>query len=172
MPGSVKRAQQPIEVAAGLIFKAGRVLIARRQLGEHMGGMWEFPGGKREPGETFREALRSELHEELGIKVEVCEELWKFLHRYADRMVRLRFYHCNILAGDPSPLGCADLAWASRDELSRYNFAAADRRLLTRLRRRVRLWKGSTSSRLMRIGPMNRSAASVVSRCPPGQKRR
>ena len=57
-----------IEVAAGLIFRSGQLLITQRHADSHLGGLWEFPGGKREPGETFEQCLRRELHEELGIE--------------------------------------------------------------------------------------------------------
>src|SRR5512134_3411193 len=60
-----------VEVSAGLIFRAGKLLITQRHADSHLGGLWEFPGGKREPGETFEECLTRELQEELGIQVEV-----------------------------------------------------------------------------------------------------
>ena len=63
-------AEAPVEVAAGLVFREGKLLITRRSAGGHLGGLWEFPGGKREPGETFEQCLHRELREELGIEVQ------------------------------------------------------------------------------------------------------
>ncbi|RTZ80514.1 MAG: hypothetical protein DSZ01_02110, partial [Gammaproteobacteria bacterium] len=79
-----------IEVAAGVLQDAaGRVLLARRPEGVHQGGLWEFPGGKVEPGESVRQALERELEEELGIGIKACRPLIRVGHRYADRNVVL-----------------------------------------------------------------------------------
>src|SRR6185369_202540 len=83
-----------IEVAAGVVFRDGRVLITQRRPGGHLGGLWEFPGGKRESGETFARCLRRELMEELGIEAEVGECLGSVTHRYPGKTVRLKFYRC------------------------------------------------------------------------------
>jgi len=129
-----------IEVAAGLIFRSGRLLITQRQADAHLGGLWEFPGGKREPGETFPECLRRELREELGCGVTVGERLESLRHDYPDKSVLLEFFACRMERGEPQPLGCAALRWVTREELGRYAFPAADARLLERLRRDAALW--------------------------------
>jgi mutator protein MutT len=130
-----------LEVAAGLIFRAGRVLLAQRRAGDHLGGLWEFPGGKREAGESFPDALRRELREELGIEVEVGERLATAVHHYPGRSVHLEFYRCHLVSGDPRPTGCAALAWAGREELAHYTFPAADEGMVAQLRERPEFWQ-------------------------------
>ena len=131
---------QPIEVAAGLVFKNGKVLITQRYPDAHQGGLWEFPGGKREPGETFAACLQRELHEELAIQVTVAEEVETIRHEYPDKTVILKFIRCAWKANDPQNLGCAAFRWITLDQLDRYHFPAADARLLNTLRRRPDLW--------------------------------
>jgi mutator protein MutT len=127
-------AGQPIEVAAGLVFKDGKLLIARRPPLAHLGGLWEFPGGKREGGETYEECLHRELAEELGIEVQVLELVAALTHDYPERSVHLRFFRCRWLRREPLGDAGQALAWVTAEELSHYDFPAADARLLNRLR--------------------------------------
>lgn len=133
--------ENKIEVSAGLVFHNGRLLITRRQPGEHLGGLWEFPGGKRKTRETFEESLVRELREELGIKVAVQELLASLTHKYPERTVHLRFFLCSWKSGRLRPLGCSAFKWIGVDELAEHEFPAADARLLKKLRRSPRLWK-------------------------------
>ena len=130
-----------IEVAAGLVFRRGKLLITQRYPEAHLGGLWEFPGGKREPEETFPECLRRELREELGIEVEVGEEMETLTHAYPEKTVLLRFYHCRWLEQEPRNVGCQAFRWIGPDELESYEFPAADARLLERLAGFPELWK-------------------------------
>jgi len=123
-----------IEVAAGLVFRDGQLLITQRPAGGHLAGLWEFPGGKREPGESFEQCLRRELKEELGIEVEIHEEVEAITHRYPDKTVHLRFFRCSWTRAEPQALGCPAFRWVGVDELAAYEFPPADARLLTRLR--------------------------------------
>jgi mutator protein MutT len=129
-----------VEVAAGLVFRAGRLLITQRRPQDHLGGLWEFPGGKREASETFEACLRRELQEELGITVEVQELLEELKHDYPEKSVRLKFYKCRLPAGEPQPLGCHALVWVEAAQLEDYAFPAADERLLERLKNTPSLW--------------------------------
>jgi 8-oxo-dGTP diphosphatase len=122
-----------IEVAAGLVFRGGHLLITQRSPEAHCGGLWEFPGGKREAGESFEECLKRELREELGIEVKVREMIESLRHDYPDKSVFIKFFHCEWLENEPRPLHCHDLAWISAVDLSRYQFPAADARLLEKL---------------------------------------
>lgn len=123
-----------ISVSAGLVFRAGRLLIAQRPEGAHLGGLWEFPGGKREPGETWESCLVRELREELGIAIRVGRLASEVTHAYPERTVRLRFYVCSLVEGEPRPIGCAAVAWVTAAELDAYAFPAADAAVLAALR--------------------------------------
>jgi len=130
----------PIDVAAGLLFRRGKLLITQRRPNDHLGGFWEFPGGKRETGESFEDCLRRELREELGIEVEVGELLDSVTHAYPEKMVRLKFYRCALQREEPRALGCHAMAWVSADELDRFQFPAADEKLLGTLRNMPEWW--------------------------------
>lgn len=122
-----------IEVAAGLVFRAGRLLITRRPAGTHLAGLWEFPGGKREAGETWEACLVRELQEELGVQVGVERLFEEVFHDYPGKRVHLRFFVCHLIAGEPAPLGCAAVTWVDAAGLARHEFPPADARLLSRL---------------------------------------
>ena len=131
-----------IDVAAGLIFRDGNLLIAQRFAEVHLGGLWEFPGGKCEAGETFQACLARELREELEINVAVGRVVEELTHAYATKTVRLRFFLCSLLPGSPKPkaIGCAAFAWIGPDDLDAYEFPAADARLLQKLRTSPEWW--------------------------------
>lgn len=138
----MKPAPSPIviEVAAGLVFHDHRLLITQRPPGSHLAGLWEFPGGKREAGETWEDCLRRELAEELGIGVEVGRLHTDLSHAYPEKTVHLRFYLCALRAGAPQALGCSAFAWVERRELAHYEFPPADARLLAELAADATLW--------------------------------
>src|SRR5688572_18392052 len=100
-----------IEVSAGLIFRSSQLLITQRHADAHLGGLWEFPGGKREPGESFEQCLARELKEELGIEVVVGELFDRVTHTYPEKTVALKFFLCQLERGEPQPLGCAAVKW-------------------------------------------------------------
>ncbi len=129
-----------IEVAAGLIFRNGQLLITQRRQGDHLEGFWEFPGGKREADETFEACLRRELREELGTDAEPHELLDSITHAYPEKTVHLRFYRCTWIAGEPQPLACGALAWVRAGQLNDYRFPDADAKLLCLLQARPDLW--------------------------------
>jgi mutator protein MutT len=129
-----------IEVSAGLVFRDGKLLITQRPADAHLGGLWEFPGGKREANETFEQCLVRELKEELGIAVEVGEVLQSLTHQYADKTVYLQFFRCRWKEHEPRALGCPAFRWITREGLSQYEFPAADARLLEILRDSPELW--------------------------------
>ena len=130
-----------LEVSAGLVFRDGRLLITQRYADAHLGGLWEFPGGKRECDESFEACLARELREELGIDVAVRELVETVEHAYPEKRVLLKFFRCEWLANEPRPLGCPAFAWATREDLARYEFPAADARLLERLRGAKDFWR-------------------------------
>ena len=123
-----------IEVAAALVFRNGLLLIAKRRAQDHLGGLWEFPGGKREASETFQECLKRELQEELGIEVRVENLFEKISHDYPDKSVDLKFFRCTLLCGEPKPIFCDEVAWVTAVQLCNYQFPAADACLLEKLK--------------------------------------
>ncbi len=126
-----------VEVSAALIFRDGKILITQRHAKSHLGGLWEFPGGKREPGETFEQCLVRELREELGIEVEVGGLFEDISHAYAEKTVQLKFFNCKLISGEPRPLDCAAFQWVDKTKLADFEFPAADARLLEKLRGRL-----------------------------------
>ena len=112
-------------VVAAVIEDDDRFLLTRRQSGVHLAGMWEFPGGKIDPGETDRGALERELREELDVDVDVGERMYHTRHAYADRTVELTFYRCT-LRNAPQPLLGQEMRWVPRAELASLGFPPAD----------------------------------------------
>jgi len=133
-------ASPAIEVAAGLVFHEGRLLITQRPPTGHLANLWEFPGGKREPGESFEECLRRELQEELGIEVVVGHLLAEVAHTYPEKSVSLRFYRCAWTGGQPTATGCQDFRLITLKELGTFHFPAADQKILRVLAKSPDWW--------------------------------
>jgi len=134
---------KPIDVAAALVFRAAKLLITQRYEGAHLGGLWEFPGGKREPNESFEDCLTRELREELGIEAEILELVEALTHAYPEKTVNLKFFRCRWRKNEPQTLGCPAFAWISQHDLGRYEFPPADARLLNRLAHDTDLWNST-----------------------------
>jgi 8-oxo-dGTP diphosphatase len=125
-----------VSVVAAVVRRGDAILVTRRPDRPGRPGQWEFPGGKVEPGEAEADALRRELREELGCEVEVGRLLLRHAHRYPDLDVELAFYACALAPGaEPAAIGVAELAWAPRGTLARYDFLEADRAVLADLER-------------------------------------
>ena len=105
-----------------------------------MGGLWEFPGGKREPGETWEQCLLREIREELGVEMVVGSLFETITHAYPEKTVELRFFRGTLLAGEPQALDCADYQWIGQAELDRFPFPAADAQLLGKLKSPHTVW--------------------------------
>ncbi|MGH7317324.1 MAG: 8-oxo-dGTP diphosphatase MutT [Candidatus Rokuibacteriota bacterium] len=117
--------ERVVEVVAAVIERDGRILIARRHAASHLGGLWEFPGGKRQAGETPEEALVREILEELDVTVTVGERLDTVQWAYPDKTVRLSFFRCAVHEEPRGALG-QEIAWVAPADLGRYDFPAAD----------------------------------------------
>ena len=122
-----------IQVAAALIENEGRYLITRRNEGVHLGGLWEFPGGKCEAGESFESCVQRELLEELGIEITQPQFFMTLHHEYPEKIVELQFYSCSIHRGEPRAWGCAEFCWVKPEEFLNYEFPPADLPVLRRL---------------------------------------
>jgi len=126
--------QKPvIEVAIAVVVQNGALLVTRRKEGVHLAGLWEFPGGKRDPGETIEACLLREVEEELGATVEIERPLWRKSHDYPDRTVVLHAYRCHLLNGNLKPLASQELKWIPPESLLSLPFPEANRPLLEQL---------------------------------------
>ncbi len=137
-PVKPARAQTPhYDVSAGMIWNdRGELLIAQRPLEGLLGGLWEFPGGKQEEGETLPECLQRELREELAIEVEVGDLFVKVRHAFTHFKITLHAFECRYVGGEPQTLGVLAWAWVVPEALDRYSFGKADRQVIAALRAR------------------------------------
>jgi 8-oxo-dGTP diphosphatase len=124
-----------VHVAVGVIVdSAGLVLISKRHDDSHQGGLWEFPGGKVEAGETVQEALARELQEELGICIGPTQALMDIRHDYSDKSVHLDVWRVEEFTGSATAREGQPLRWVAPDELDEYAFPAANEPIVERLR--------------------------------------
>ena len=121
-----------IVVCAAVVERDGCFLITKRPKGVHLEGLWEFPGGKCDPGETLPACLARELREELDVDVAIGEEVFTTVHAYSDRAVELHFLRCELI-GEPVPQMGQQMQWAARADLSRLPFPPADAELIRTL---------------------------------------
>ena len=134
------------EVVAALIWEGERFLACQRPAHKARGLLWEFVGGKVEPGETREEALRRECREELGVTLKVGAPFMEVVHTYPDLTIRLTLFHAEILEGEPQKLEHHDIRWVTVREMDQLAFCPADEEILARLRtydRRAELGKNS-----------------------------
>ena len=118
------------QVTAGLLWRDGRVLITRRPEGKHLPGLWEFPGGKQETGETLEACLEREMEEELGLRVRAGKHLCTVHHEYEDRIISLHLLLCVHLDGEVEPRDSQEIKWVSREDLVKYSFPPPDLKII------------------------------------------
>ena len=121
------------DVVAALIWDNGRFMICQRPAHKARGLLWEFVGGKTDPGETMKEALIRECREELGITVSVGDVYMQVIHDYPDILIRLTLFHCTIVEGIPKLLEHNDLKWILPSQIPEFDFCPADEDILTRI---------------------------------------
>lgn len=127
-----------VSAAIAVIERRGRYLISRRHAYAHLGGLWEFPGGKRRSGESWQACVRREVREEIGVDVSVARRLAPLRFAYSDRRVRLEVFRCRIVRGRPRAQDGQAIRWVRSSELARLQFPEANHPLVRRLRRRGR----------------------------------
>jgi A/G-specific adenine glycosylase len=113
-----------------------QILIDRRRQSGLLGGLWEFPGGKVEVGETIPSCIQREIREELGIEIEVGDHLITIDHAYSHFRVTLNVHHCYHRNGEPQPLECDEVRWVTLEELDTFPFPAANMQIIEALRHR------------------------------------
>ena len=123
-----------IVVAAAVVVREGRVLLTRRRDDQHLPGLWEFPGGKLEDGESPEATVVRECREEIGIDVEVARILEVTHHRYPEKDVLLLFYRCSLTGGEVQHLEVADHAWVCPSDLGDYALPPADEPVVAAIR--------------------------------------
>ncbi len=132
----IKTRRKPLphyDVTAAVIRRQGRLLIAQRPLGGRLGGLWEFPGGKVEPGETLKHCLRREIKEELGIRIKVGRQITTIDHAYTHFKITLHAFECELVSGKPQGLQVQAFKWVRLSELDRFAFAKTDLRIIAAL---------------------------------------
>lgn len=122
-----------IEVVAALIWDKDKFLICQRPAHKAQGLLWEFVGGKVEPGETKEQALIRECHEELAITLDVGKVFAEVTHEYPEKTVHLTFFHAAIKEGTPQKLEHNDIRWITVDEIDDYAFCSADEEILEKI---------------------------------------
>lgn len=126
-----------LKVAVGVVVRGTQVCLSRRRAEQHLAGLWEFPGGKIESGETSQEALHRELFEELGILVNASESLQTVGHDYASRRVELQCWFVTDFSGEPVGKEGQEVTWVAIDECGEYPMPPPNRAILDSLRRRL-----------------------------------
>lgn len=119
-----------VEVVAALIWDKDRFMICKRPANKARGLLWEFVGGKVEPGETKEQALIRECSEELAITVLPADVFCDVVHEYPDISIHLTLYNCTISKGTPKLLEHCDLKWIIPSEIPNYSFCPADKHIL------------------------------------------
>lgn len=122
------------EVVAALICKGNQFMICQRPAHKARGLLWEFVGGKVEPGETKEQALVRECREELAVTVQVGKVFMEVVHEYPDLTVHLTLFYASILEGIPQRLEHNDIRWITVEEIDQYSFCPADEVILERLK--------------------------------------
>jgi A/G-specific adenine glycosylase len=136
----LKEPKKPIphfDVTAAVIRKNKKILITQRPENGLLGGLWEFPGGKKEPGESLEQCLEREIQEELSIKIKVGECFIQIRHAYSHFRITLHCFFCQKLKGRITPIGVKDFRWIYHEELDRFPFPRADQKVIEYLKNQV-----------------------------------
>ena len=118
-----------VEVVAGIIYKGDKFLIAQRNLKKAQGGLWEFPGGKLEVGETPEDALVREIKEEFNADIKVEGFVGENIHHYPEKDIKLMFYKARLIGENIEALEHEDFKWITKEDRDNFEFAGADRKV-------------------------------------------
>ena len=130
-----KKSQKLIEVGIACIWQDGKYLIQSRPEGKSFVGRWEFPGGKREAGESFRDCVKRELKEEIDVSVSVRPHFYEETCNFGKTKLQLRFHRCQIQAGEPKPMEKQEIKWIKPEDFFNENFLTTNRKALLKLQK-------------------------------------
>jgi A/G-specific adenine glycosylase len=146
LPLKKKKTKSPhFHIGAGVIWHKGKILISQRPLKGLLGGLWEFPGGKQEPGESLRETVGREIKEELGIQVRVGRKIVEVDHAYSHFKITLHAHECLYQSGKVQSLGVMDWRWVHPHDLRKFAFPAANQPVIRKLLDRARSVRAGVS---------------------------
>jgi A/G-specific adenine glycosylase len=137
-----KPATPHFHIGAAVIRLDGKILISQRPLKGLLGGLWEFPGGKQEPGESLPQTVRREIKEELGIEIKAGKKLAEVDHAYSHFKITLHAYECRYLRGKARALEVMDWRWVRPQDLTKFAFPAANQPIIRKLLDTVRSVRG------------------------------
>ncbi|MBN1127175.1 MAG: A/G-specific adenine glycosylase [Sedimentisphaerales bacterium] len=120
-------------IAVGVVWKNGRILIDRRPANGMLGGLWEFPGGKKKKNESLIQTVQRETLEEVGIHIEVQKKITTVHHAYSHFQICLHAFHCRWISGKPEPWGCDQVKWVWPSQLDKYAFPTANQKIIAKL---------------------------------------
>lgn len=136
--------RKSVEVACAIIEKDGLLLIAQRKPGSFLGGLWEFPGGKKKEGETLEQCLVREIQEELRIQIRPREFLRKDQYRYPAKLIHLYFYLCDWVSGVPVKADCLNFKWIKPKDLRKHSFPIGDDAMIQDLIAKEKFYFGNS----------------------------
>lgn len=123
-----------IPCGVALIRRGGEYLIAQRRKNDSFGSLWEFPGGKKDPDESFEECVVREVKEEVGLDVRVEEKFMEMRRPYHERIIWLNFFLCTYLGGEPKPIDCERIEWVRVEDMKKYKFPPANDKVIQKLK--------------------------------------
>jgi A/G-specific adenine glycosylase len=130
-----KKVRPHYDVTAAVIYNSGKYLITKRPLDGMLGGLWEFPGGKQQVGETLEECVEREIREELGLAIEIRAPIISVRHSYSHFRITLHAFYCRLIDGVPETLEVADWRWVTLDEMAAYPFPRTDQKIIAALKK-------------------------------------
>ena len=133
MKAPAKQQKNVIACGVAIVRRGRESLIAQRKKNDSFGSYWEFPGGKKNDGETFEQCVAREAMEETGVEVRVEQKLMEIRRPYNQKIIWLNFYLCAYVSGEPRPLDCQKTLWTDVDKLKTFKFPPANDRVISRL---------------------------------------
>jgi mutator protein MutT len=131
----MKKDKSPSVIPCGVavIRRDRQFLIAQRNADDTFGSFWEFPGGKKNTGESFEDCVVRETKEELGVDIAVDRKFMEIRRKYNEKIIWLNFYLCSFISGEPKPIDCQKVQWADVRELKNFNFPPANDAVISKL---------------------------------------